>query len=128
MYLFSHTTRKESLFQVLKGHIVYRSITLHSSEYAMDVVKLADEFRNEGVVGIDVAGDEAEDVDSNGEEHFHPSIVAAYEVYFGKSGNKLKKKNFDDTRNLYQIRKHVAKGFIELSTQVKQDQPMGCLR
>lgn len=43
-------------------------------------MELCDEFRDHGVVGIDVAGDEAEDVNEHNEEHFHEKIIAAYQV------------------------------------------------
>lgn len=48
-------------------------------EYAMEIVEMADEFRNSGVVGIDIAGDEAKDVDDHGEEHFNELIIAAFQ-------------------------------------------------
>jgi len=49
-------------------------------ETALDVVDMCDEFRNEGVVGIDLAGDEAKDVDSHGEEHFRKEFITAFQA------------------------------------------------
>ncbi|GAB6027601.1 hypothetical protein CHUAL_001843 [Chamberlinius hualienensis] len=47
-------------------------------EWAMETLDLCTKYRNEGVVGIDIAGDEAPDVDKNGELQFHPSIISAF--------------------------------------------------